>query len=138
MTNSTFLGNGKGSEIEIMRSASIICLLALSAGCTTEGADGVAPGPPSEQPPAESTISVDPQTSFQTISGWQSGTQAAHELDNYSSFQEELLDRAVFELGINRVRLGIRSGVENSRDFYADWLGGDIDDAEWRCLVRIA
>jgi len=45
-----------------------------------------------------------------------------------------LFDLAVNDLGINRLRLEIKSGVENIHDYWSDYQAGRIDYKMWRCL----
>jgi len=49
-----------------------------------------------------------------------------------STRQDTLFDQAINDLGINRVRLEIRSGVENSVDNWAAYEAGMIDYQTWR------
>jgi hypothetical protein len=50
----------------------------------------------------------------------------------FPAFQGELFDRLVDELGINRLRLEVRSGAENPRDWWGEWfLDGTIPRTEW-------
>lgn len=56
-----------------------------------------------------------PERTFQTMEGWEAHHQAG-EIDcnprNFARYQSELYDRAVGDLGINRIRLEVRSGME--------------------------
>lgn len=80
-----------------------------------------------------STITVDPGTTYQTISGWEA---VAFALDPgnpaFPNFRDTLFDLAVNDLGINRVRLEIRSGVENNNDNWSDYQAGNIEYQTWR------
>lgn len=79
-----------------------------------------APAAPAEQTPA--TITIDPATTYQTMRGWET-VVAADLLSNptaFAAYRDAMLDRAV-EAGINRVRLEVRSGAENSADNYGNW-----------------
>lgn len=73
--------------------------------------------------PGEGTITVHPDQEFQQIHGWEAVAQASlFELDKYENRQEvldELLDKAV-DFGLTRLRLGVMSGAENTRDFTAE------------------
>ncbi len=60
------------------------------------------------------TITLDPATTYQTISGWEAVAWASNDSPAFVNFIDEVVDRAVNEVGIDRVRLEIRSGVENS------------------------
>ncbi|MBV6521943.1 MAG: hypothetical protein MNPFHGCM_02087 [Gemmatimonadaceae bacterium] len=63
----------------------------------------------------EIRVEIFPARSFQRIDGWEAHHQSG-ELDcqpsNFVRYRDELFDRAVTELGINRVRLEVRSGME--------------------------
>lgn len=86
--------------------------------------------------PGEGTITVHPDQEFQEIHGWEAVAQASlAELDKYENRQEvldELLDKAV-DFGLTRLRLGVGSGVENTRDFTAEYRAGRISRDEERC-----
>ncbi|MGH7555772.1 MAG: hypothetical protein ACREMQ_22455 [Longimicrobiales bacterium] len=69
------------------------------------------------------TITVDPSVRYQTMVGWEASAQAGHiecPASAYDRYRDELFDRAVNELGINRLRIPLRSGVENPADYFAD------------------
>ena len=78
-------------------------------------------------------IDVNPAVKHQIITGWET-TVHAHAADDESVpyFIDTLNDRAVNEIGINRVRLEIRSGMENARATWADYTAGVIDYQAWR------
>ncbi|MEP7343698.1 MAG: hypothetical protein ABI877_00465 [Gemmatimonadaceae bacterium] len=60
-------------------------------------------------------IELFPGRTFQRMEGWEAHHQSG-EIDcnpvNFARYQEELFDRAVDELGLNRLRLEVRSGME--------------------------
>ncbi|MFN8574368.1 MAG: hypothetical protein U0132_20115 [Gemmatimonadaceae bacterium] len=60
-------------------------------------------------------VHIFPQQEFQRMEGWEAHHQSG-ELDcnpaNFVRYQNELFDRAVDTLGINRLRLEVRSGME--------------------------
>jgi hypothetical protein len=78
-------------------------------------------------------IVIDSQVVHQTITGWEATLQAGQEHPSYPAFRDTLLRLAVGDLGINRVRIDVRSGMENTRDWYAEFRAGRIDMAQWRC-----
>ncbi|HSM16763.1 MAG TPA: carboxypeptidase-like regulatory domain-containing protein [Gemmatimonadales bacterium] len=85
-------------------------------------------------------IAVVPTAALQTMTGWEATAQAGQdECDPvaFANYRNPLYDRVVTELGINRLRLPVRSGAENPTDHYADLLAGRITRAEWR-TVRYA
>lgn len=64
--------------------------------------------------------------------GWEATAQAGQfHSTAWGNYKNNLLDRAVDELGINRVRLEITSGVENPVDYFAQWRAGQITEAEY-------
>jgi hypothetical protein len=79
------------------------------------------------------TITVDPSETFQTISGWEM-VAFALEPDNpaFPNFKDELFDLAVHDVGINRLRLEIRSGAEHSNDNWSAYQDGTIEYQTWR------
>jgi len=79
------------------------------------------------------TITLDPRITYQTITGWEAVAWAL-EPNNpaYPHFKDSLFNSVVNDLGINRVRLEIRSGVENNNDNWSDYQAGRIDYQTWR------
>ena len=79
------------------------------------------------------TITVDPAQIYQTISGWEM-VAFALEPDNpaFPNFKDTLFDLAVHDAGINRIRLEIRSGSENSSDNWSAYQNGSIEYQTWR------
>ena len=49
------------------------------------------------------------------MSGWEVTAQAGHESPAYPLYRDTLLALAANDLGVNRLRLEVRSGVENTR-----------------------
>jgi hypothetical protein len=63
------------------------------------------------------TITLDPSQTHQTITGWEAVPFALEPTDPaFPHFKDALFDQAVNDLGINRVRLEVRSRVENTHD----------------------
>jgi uncharacterized protein YjdB len=80
-------------------------------------------------------IDVLPGVTYQTMTGWQGGGQNGWLECNptaFSLYKDQLHDRLINELGIERVTIALRSGSENTRDYFADYLAGRIDMAAWR------
>ncbi len=79
------------------------------------------------------TITVNPGTTYQTISGWEAVAFALEPANPaFANFSDTLFDQAVNDLGLNRVRLEIRSGVENSDDNWSAYQSGAIEYQTWR------
>ena len=113
---------------QAMRRATIAALLAGIASCS-DSADRSSALPPENGP----EILIDSSIGYQVISGWEATTQAGQLHPSYPLFRDSVLSLAVNDLGINRLRLEIRSGSENTHDWYADFAAGRIDMATWRC-----
>jgi len=80
-----------------------------------------------------STIAVDPRTTYQTIRGWEAVAFAlAPGNAAYPNFKDTLFKLAVNDVGINRVRLEVRSGVENDSDNWSAYQAATIDYQTWR------
>ena len=75
------------------------------------------------------TVTVDPNTSYQTFLGWEATSQNGW-LEfpaSYPNWDSQVLDAAV-ELGITSIRTEILSGlVENSVDYYQLFLNDGVD-----------
>jgi chitodextrinase len=80
-----------------------------------------------------SAITIDPSITYQTITGWEATAWVAEPNDPaFPYYKDTLFDQLVNDIGINRVRLEIRSGVENSNDNWSDYQAGGIDYDTWR------
>ncbi|HEX7071980.1 MAG TPA: glycoside hydrolase family 30 beta sandwich domain-containing protein, partial [Rhodothermales bacterium] len=96
----------------------VTVLLAITARCSAGQVDA--------------TVNLQPSQTYQTITGWEATAQAGQfECSSFLSYRDELLDRAVDELGVNRVRLEVKSGFENTTDYAQRFLDGQIDFAGW-------
>ena len=78
-------------------------------------------------------IELEPLVIFQTLTGWEATATAGqvNAEEAFDQFDDELFDTAV-EDGINRVRLEIRAGAENTVDYWTQWRNGDIPYQTWR------
>lgn len=75
------------------------------------------------------TVTVDPNTSYQTFIAWQASgeTGIGDYVASGPSWNDAVLDANV-DLGINQVRIGIMSGLaENSTDYYQAFIDGNQD-----------
>ncbi|MCZ2078840.1 MAG: LamG domain-containing protein [Bryobacterales bacterium] len=62
------------------------------------------------QPPSGSTITVYPAITYQTMVGWEATDQSGQtECSGFNSYKSTLLNQAVNDLGINRIRLEVRA-----------------------------
>jgi hypothetical protein len=91
------------------------------------------PGPAGAEDRQTPTITIDTDQTYQTISAWEAtawmGQDSSPNLANYS---DEVMDLAVNELGLNRLRLEVRAGVENPEDYWTQWQEGSVDYDFWR------
>lgn len=78
-------------------------------------------------------ITVDPTKTYQTMKGWEVSVhlwEQNKQEDRYDGswldYRDELLHRLVNELGIDRVRIEIRSGAENPVDYWTAFEHGKI------------
>ncbi len=84
-------------------------------------------------------ITVHPEQEFQSMTGWEVTlrlweTNKSEDRfdDSWELYGPAIFDRLVNELGINRVRLELKSGVENSVDYWALFRGGKIGYREYK------
>lgn len=115
-----------------------VAALAAALACAGCGRGPSSPGNPGQGTPppmgdGTPLISIDATTRFQTITGWEATAQAGQDLSPaYPAYKNTLLDAAVDDLGLDRLRVEIRSGVEYSSDPYAALLAGQITREQWR------
>ena len=87
---------------------------------------------------AAETITVDPGTTYQTIKGWEA-TPRSWEIDKtnnrydptYAQHKLAVLDTLVNTLGVNRIRLELQSGFENTTDYWTPFANGQISYSEY-------
>ncbi|MCZ6666830.1 MAG: hypothetical protein O7B81_16140 [Gammaproteobacteria bacterium] len=90
--------------------------------------------------PNDAEIRLEPGITYQTISGWEATvTLFSIERGWYQDAPElaalrdrEVIERLTDEIGINRIRLEIRAGAENSGQIVSRYLAGDIPYERWR------
>lgn len=81
--------------------------------------------------PQEVSIKLNPQQKFQIISGWEATAQAAqYNSRAFDKYKEKLFDDAVNNLGINRLRIELKSGAENPTDYFSSFKAGQINEKE--------
>ena len=116
-----------------LRRLHIPALLFVTIGmisCGGDSVDGAGQSGASNQPaspsgpssPAPSTvITVDPSTRYQTMTGWEATAEGGqNDVASYPAYRARLLDLAVNTLGINRLRVEVKSGAENPVDTWAE------------------
>ncbi len=110
-------GTGQGRKAILL-----ICMAALLCGSFTgstgffHAASGV-------------VIRLDPDVTFQTITGWEA-VAFAGDGPEFKKYKGPLLNKVVRDLGINRIRLEIKSGVENPVDFFVPGSSSERDAYE--------
>ncbi len=75
------------------------------------------------------TILIEPDTTYQTITGWE--TIFGYDLE-LGALTDKILDQVANDLGISRVRLEIRAGVENDTDYWTLYRTGKVPYQTWR------
>jgi hypothetical protein len=85
------------------------------------------------------TITIDPTRRFQVMSGWEVSARlweedkAADRFDgSWLDYKPQLLGTLVHDIGINRVRVELRSGSENPVDYWRRFSTGTIGYQEFR------
>lgn len=64
--------------------------------------------------------------------GWEAVAEAAQFYSPaWNNYKNPLLDQAVNDLGLNRVRLEIKSGIENPTDYFTQWQAGQISETDY-------
>jgi len=84
------------------------------------------------------TITVNPEVTHQTMKGWEAVANAFYDpavfpIPLTPATMDQIYHRAVNEIGINRIRLEVRSGAETDQDYYAQYKNGTLPYAQWRC-----
>lgn len=64
--------------------------------------------------PQEAVITIDSTQRFQTLVGWEATAQAGQSFASFPGYRNRLVSDSVNELGINRLRVEVRSGSENT------------------------
>lgn len=122
---------GPGARLSILLSAASV-MMSCGGSADSHGQNNQ-PASPSGPAPA-TVITVDPSTRFQTMTGWEATAQAGQGIiASYPAYRDHLLDLAVNKLGINRLRVEVRSGSENPVDNWTLMQTGAESAADWRC-----
>ncbi len=84
------------------------------------------------------TISINPATTYQTITGWEATGFSGEIRPSFPLYSDALFDQVVNDLGITRIRLELRGGVENSTDHWTNWKNAGFPStgtaySTWRC-----
>ncbi len=83
--------------------------------------------------PQEALITVDPKLKFQTMTGWEATAQSGEATSPaFEKYKNQLFDYAVDGLGINRLRLEVRSGEENPNKYFSKLKSGQLTEKEFK------
>lgn len=119
----------------------LLLLLGLTSIVVACGGGSV-DGPPTARLPqagtpgqAPSTVfTVNPAARYQTMTGWEATAEGGqNDVASFPAYRDQLITAAVNNLGINRLRVEVKSGVENPQDTWALMQSGAISAADWRC-----
>lgn len=78
------------------------------------------------------TIRLDPNQRYQTFTGWEATDYIGDpNVSATYTYKDALLQKIVNDIGINRIRLEIYAGVENTTDYFTQWLNGQITTDAW-------
>jgi hypothetical protein len=87
-------------------------------------------------------IIINAKVTYQTMSGWEADSFSGQWLESntlgiskvnpsFALYKDQLFDSAVNDLGVNRIRLGIRGGVENNAaNYFTQYINGQITDKQ--------
>ena len=83
-------------------------------------------------------IEIDAQDTYQTMTGWEvtarlwEGNKDLNRFDeSWVPLKDEIFDRLINEMGVNRIRIEIRSGAENPVNYWAQLVRGEITFKEF-------
>ena len=86
-------------------------------------------------------VIVDPAKRHQTMTGWEVTVyvtqfgKAQNRFDpTWHQYQDQILDTLVDEVGVNRIRLELRSNAENTRPIWAEFESGAMSQKEMQQL----
>ena len=88
---------------------------------------------------ARPVVKLNPTVTYQRMAGWEATAQAG-QLDTtrgglsaaFVRYKDQLFDLSVNDLGINRLRMEMRSGSENPSDYFTEFLARRISYSEWK------
>ena len=81
-----------------------------------------------------STIVVSPNERLQVMRGWEAHVGGMPEFNQtaWNLARDKVLDLSANNLGINRLRVPIRSGFENPVDYFTPFLRGETSFDDWK------
>jgi hypothetical protein len=82
--------------------------------------------------PQDARIAVDPSRTYQTLSGWEVTSWVMDQNEPaFANNADAFYDVAV-QSGVNRLRLEVRSGAENTNREWQKYVSGQIDEEAWK------
>lgn len=84
--------------------------------------------------PGTAVVTVHPQQRLQVMQGWEGllgGTPECNQVA-WNGVRDQVLDLVTNDLGLNRVKLPLRSGYEDSTDHFARYMRGEISFDDWK------
>jgi hypothetical protein len=108
------------------RVAATRCRLGAGVACLTLAAAGCLGG--------DARVTVHLAERFQVMTGWEGliGGQVSCNRYAWPLVKDTVLDLVANELGMNRVRLPLRSGYESHRDRFPAFMAGDVAHDDWK------
>ncbi|HXG35238.1 MAG TPA: carbohydrate binding domain-containing protein [Bryobacteraceae bacterium] len=80
------------------------------------------------------TITLNRGIRYQTLRGWEATAYAGQDHPAFANFRNVVFDEAAYDLRLTRLRVEVRSGTENSQDFWTQYRNGQISYQLWRCV----
>lgn len=80
------------------------------------------------------TVTVQPEQRLQVMQGWEGligGTPECNQTA-WNGVREQVLDLVTNDLGLNRVKLPLRSGYEDSTDHFTPYMRGESSFLDWK------
>lgn len=84
--------------------------------------------------PGTAVVTVHPEQRLQVMQGWEGllgGTPECNQTA-WNGVRDEVLDLVTNDLGLNRVKLPLRSGYEDSTDRFTQYMRGETTFDEWK------
>ena len=112
------------AAIATVTSTGVVTGVAVGDGRIVASSNGISDTADVRVIPVEPTgpaVEVFPEITYQEMKGWEGTAQIGEVECNpvaYNAYRQELLSRLVNELGVDRIRLHVRSGHENPTDYY--------------------
>ena len=112
--------SGRASKIEVRAGWLMVAVLLGLVACA----------------PREASIAIDAEEKHQHMRGWEVTVdiEALADLEPNSTFLNRVFEAAANDVGINRLRLEVRSGAENTDGNWSRMHAGELTRDQWRPL----